>query len=129
MRMYLVFTLLNNILKLNYSCRKHAPKLEHISDISFKRPIKVSSFIKMYAHVTYTQVNFMQIMVTAEVYDPETEIHSTTNMFYYTYSAKVDDLLDVIPKTYHEAMCYLDGRRHLCDALKLEEFAEKKPKL
>lgn len=58
----------------------------------------------------------MEIVVAAEVLDASTGGHCTTNVFYYTYSNDVP-VPQVIPKTYHEAMWYLDGRRHFNAAM------------
>lgn len=99
---------------------KHRPKLEHISDIRFHRPVHVSSLLKMHAHVIYTEMNYIEIVVAAEVYDAATGGHCTTNSFYYTYSNTVK-VPQVIPKTYHEAMWYLDGRRHFNAAMGLDK--------
>lgn len=104
---------------LAYQFSKHRPKLETISDIVFLRPVKVSSFIKMHAHVIFTQLNYMQIVVVTEVFDAATGGHSTTNVFYYTYSND-QNVPEVIPKTYHEAMWYLDGRRKFNAAMGLD---------
>lgn len=98
---------------------KHRPKLEHISDVGFHRPVKVSSFIKMHAYVVYTEVNYMEIIVVAEVFDAITGGHTTTNVFYYTYST-AEDVPAIYPKTYHEAMWYLDGRRKFYSAMNLD---------
>lgn len=95
---------------LAYTFSKRRPKLLHISDINFIKPVEVSSLISMSAHVLYTELNYMEIVVIAEVFDPITGTQSTTNSFYYTYS--IDQTLpQVIPKTYHEAIHYIDGRR------------------
>lgn len=95
---------------LAYTFSKRRPKLENMSDISFFRPVDVSSLISMSAHVLYTELNFMEIVVLAEVLDPITGKLTTSNSFYYTYSI-AEPLLQVIPKTYHEAIWYIDGRR------------------
>lgn len=95
---------------LAYSFSKRRPKLLHISDINFIKPVDVSSLISMNAHVLYTELNYMEIVVIAEVFDPITGSQSTTNSFYYTYSI-ADSLPQLLPKTYHEAIWYIDGRR------------------
>ncbi|XP_070499028.1 acyl-coenzyme A thioesterase 9, mitochondrial-like [Chironomus tepperi] len=103
---------------LGYSFSKRRPKLEHISDINFIKPVDVSSLISMSAHVLYTELNYMEIVVIAEVFDPVSGSQSTTNSFYFTYSV-ADTLPQVIPKTYHEAIWYIDGRRkfrHIMDS-------------
>lgn len=61
----------------------------------------------------------MEIVVAAEVFDASTGGHCTTNVFYYTYSV-TGQVPQVIPKTYHEAMWYLDGRRHFNAAMGLD---------
>jgi acyl-coenzyme A thioesterase 9 len=95
---------------LAYSFSKHRPKLEHMSDISFIRPVDVNSLINMQGHVLYTELNYMVIVVLAEVLDPISGSLTTSNSFYYTYSTS-EPLPQVIPKTYHEAIWFIDGRR------------------
>ncbi|KAG5675080.1 hypothetical protein PVAND_005012 [Polypedilum vanderplanki] len=106
--------LMRNALELSWalahSFSKRRPKLLHISDIYFIKPVEVSSLISMSAHVLYTELNYMEIVVIAEVFDPVSGSQSTTNQFYYTYSI-ADTLPQVLPKTYHEAIWYIDGRR------------------
>jgi acyl-coenzyme A thioesterase 9 len=103
---------------------KRRPKLEHISDISFHQPVDVSSLINMQAHVIYTEVNMMEIVVIAEVFNAVTGEQSTTNSFYYTYSVS-DRLPQVYPKTYHEAMYFIDGRRRFKYAIGMDEADNK----
>lgn len=86
---------------LAYTLSKRSPKLEHMSDISFIRPVDVSSLINMQAHVLYTELNYMVIVVLAEVMDPLSGVLTTSNSFYYTYSV-ADALPQLYPKTYHE---------------------------
>lgn len=95
---------------LAYSFSKRRPKLENMSDISFIRPVDVSSLISMQAHVLYTELNYMEIVVLAEIMDPLTGSLTTSNSFYYTYSVS-EPLPTVMPKTYHEAIWFVDGRR------------------
>lgn len=115
--------LMRQALELSWACAyqfcKHRPKLEHISDISFQRPVPVSSLLKMHAHVIFTDKNYMEVVVVNETYDATTGDHTTTNVFYYTYST-TDIVPQVIPKTYNEAMWYLDGRRKFNGALGLD---------
>ncbi|XP_017007751.2 acyl-coenzyme A thioesterase 9, mitochondrial [Drosophila takahashii] len=89
---------------------KTRPKLEHISDISFEKPVSVDSFIKMTAYVVYTKLNYVQIMTVADVLDTHTGSQVTTNTFYYTFSAP-DTVTEVLPRSYHETMWYIQGRR------------------
>ncbi|ALC45577.1 CG1635, partial [Drosophila busckii] len=86
------------------------PRLEHIADISFEKPVSVDSFIKMTAYVVYTKLNYLQIMTVAEVLDPHTSNQVTTNTFYYTFAAP-QTVTEVLPRSYHETMWYIQGRR------------------
>lgn len=95
---------------LAHTFSKRVPKLMHISDINFIKPVDVSSLISMSAHVLYTELNFMEIVVVAEIFDPVSGTMSTSNSFYYTFSVP-DTLPQLIPKTYHESMWHIDGRR------------------
>lgn len=98
---------------------KNRPKLEHICDISFEKPVSVNSFIKMTAYVVYTEVNYVQMMTVADVIDSATGDQLTSNVFYYTFSAP-DKVAEVLPRSYHETMWYIQGRRKFKYALGLE---------
>lgn len=96
---------------LGYLFTKYRPVLKSISDISFHRPISVNSLIRMHAHVVFTQMQYYQVTVYVESLDSKSGIEATTNMFHFTY--EVPQLVaEVFPSTYHEAMMYIDGRRH-----------------
>lgn len=96
---------------LGYLFTKCRPVLKSISDISFHRPISVNSLIRMHAHVVFTQMQFYQVTVYVESLDSTSGVEATTNMFHFTY--EVPQLVpEVFPSTYHEAMMYIDGRRH-----------------
>jgi acyl-coenzyme A thioesterase 9 len=88
---------------LAYTFSKRRPKLEHMSDISFLRPVEVNSLINLQGHILYTELNYMVIVVLAEVLDPISGSMTTSNSFYYTYKIE-EPLPTVIPKTYHEAI-------------------------
>lgn len=72
----------------------------------------------MHAHVVYTEMNFIEIVVINETYDAISAEHTTTNVFYYTYSCDAP-APQIIPRTYNEAMWYLDGRRKFQSAMNL----------
>jgi acyl-coenzyme A thioesterase 9 len=80
---------------LAYTFSKRRPKLEHISDINFHHPVDVNSLINMQAHIIYTDQNYMEIVVLAEVFDAITGQQTTTNSFYYTYRTS-ERLMQVI---------------------------------
>lgn len=101
---------------LGYLFSKYRPVLKSISDIRFNRPIGVNSLIRMHAHVVFTNMQYFQITVYAETWDSSSGVEATTNMFHFTY--EVPQLVpEVFPSTYHEAMMYIDGRRHFFNVL------------
>lgn len=101
---------------LGYLFSKYRPVLKSISDISFNRPITVNSLIRMHAHVVFTNMQFFQITVYVEALDSSSGTEATTNTFHFTY--EVPQLVpEVFPSTYHEAMMYIDGRRHFYNVL------------
>lgn len=75
----------------------------------------------MNAHVVYTHLNYMEIVVIADTIEPgDRDGHNkTTNTFYYTYS-NPETVPEIIPKTYYEAMWFLDGRRKFNAAMGLD---------
>ena len=96
-----------------YVYSKAMPIIEFMDDILFQKPVEIGSLLYFNSQVCYTQDKYAQIRVSAEVVNPKTGELSVTNVFQYTFSF-LDGLIPekVIPKTYHEAMLYLDGRRH-----------------
>ncbi|KAG5890384.1 hypothetical protein JTB14_029748 [Gonioctena quinquepunctata] len=102
---------------LGYIYSKYRPSLKSISDIQFQRPIVVSSLVQMHAQVVYTQMNYMQIVVHVETYNPISGKNDSTNTFHFTF--QVPELVhECLPTSYHEAMMYIDGRRHFEEVMK-----------
>ncbi|CAH0558075.1 unnamed protein product [Brassicogethes aeneus] len=101
---------------LGFRFSRYRPMMKSISDINFQRPIAVNSLIQMHAHVVFTQLQYMQIIVYVETYDPINGRSDTTNTFHFTFQVP-EIVREVLPLTYHEAMMYIDGRRHFQDVL------------
>lgn len=110
-------TELSWVLALLFS--KYRPELKHISDINFHKPIDVNSLIRMNAYVVYTQMQYVQISVYAETFNGNTGDVNTTNEFHFTYIIP-EIVPEVVPRTYHEAMMYLDGKRHFMEVFNEE---------
>lgn len=102
---------------LGFKFSKYRPKVKSISDIKFNKPIAVNSLIHMYAHVVFTQMQYIQITVYVETFDPQTGQSDTTNVVHFTYEVP-EIVKEVYPRTYHEAMMYIDGRRHFYEIMK-----------
>ncbi|KAK7601795.1 hypothetical protein V9T40_009236 [Parthenolecanium corni] len=96
---------------------KHRPILRYISDISFKQPVNVGSLLRLTGQVVFTEQNFIQVVVHAEVFDPMKSTTTTTNSFHYTFEAN-NIISSVMPQSYHESMMYIDGKRHFEQAIR-----------
>uniref|UniRef100_T1H0M0 HotDog ACOT-type domain-containing protein n=1 Tax=Megaselia scalaris TaxID=36166 RepID=T1H0M0_MEGSC len=64
---FIMKTALENSWVCAYLHAKSRPKLETICDISFEKPVDVSSFLQMHAYVIYTELNYIVVMVVADV--------------------------------------------------------------
>merc|ERR1712241_506478 len=95
-----------------YVYGKARPFCMYMDDIWFRAPVEIGSLLYFNSQVCYTQDQFMQVRVSAEILSPETGSMSVTNVFQYTFKMKEKTPPQVIPKTYHEAMMWLQGRRH-----------------
>lgn len=90
---------------------KFQPVLKCISDIQFRHPVYMSDLLKMHAYIVYTENQYMQILTIAETWQIHKNLSTQTNSFHFTYEAP-EDVQEVIPQTYRDAMKYIDGRRH-----------------
>ncbi|KAK7074699.1 Acyl-coenzyme A thioesterase 9, mitochondrial [Halocaridina rubra] len=94
-----------------FTFSKQRPRILHIDDIMFRRPVEIGSLLYLNSQVVYSKDNHVQISTKASVMDPATDSIHLTNIFHFTYQVEKPVPL-AIPRMYHEAMLYLDGRRH-----------------
>ncbi len=93
---------------------KTTPRICVVDNISFKRPVLIGSLLFFSSQVVYTENNYLQVKVHAETVDLKDNKREMTNDFYFKFSVPPNYPLNkVIPKTYSEAMMYIDGRRHM----------------
>jgi acyl-coenzyme A thioesterase 9 len=93
---------------------KMTPKITVVDDITFKQPVLIGSLLFLTGQVVYTENNVIQVKVHAQTVDPKTNIRENTNDFYFKFTVpNMVDMPQVIPKSYAEAMMYIDGKRHL----------------
>lgn len=64
-------------------------------------------------------MNYIEIAVVTETFETSSSVPTTSNVFYYTYSTQ-EKVPQIIPRTYHEAMWYLDGRRKFNSVMGLD---------
>jgi len=100
-----------------YVYGKARPFCMYMDDIWFRAPVEIGSLLYFNSQICYTQEQFMQVRVSAEILNPETGGMSVTNVFQYTFKMKEKTPRQIIPKTYHEAMMWLQARRHFKNSL------------
>jgi len=93
------------------------PYCLYMDDIWFRKPVEIGSLLYFNSQICYTTDKCIQTRVSAEILNPETGAMSVTNVFQYTFEFKDTVPRQIIPKTYHEAMMYLEGRRHYQNSL------------
>uniref|UniRef100_A0A8D0EDF0 Acyl-CoA thioesterase 9 n=1 Tax=Salvator merianae TaxID=96440 RepID=A0A8D0EDF0_SALMN len=99
-----------------YSYANSRPYVVAVDDIMFQKPVEIGSLLLLSSRVCYTEKNYIQARVHSEVYDPNTRVHQTTNVFHFTFMLE-KEVPDIVPKTYGESMLYLDGKRHFDAAM------------
>ncbi|CAG8590131.1 12710_t:CDS:10, partial [Cetraspora pellucida] len=91
------------------------PTFLALDEISFRKPVPIGSILSMSSQVVYAEGpphKSFQVAVTADVIDIESEKRETTNVFHFTFrSNNVDDVRRVMPRTYYEALKYVEGKR------------------
>lgn len=94
-----------------------------LSDITFEHPIPVHSFMTMSAYVVYTHENYLQTMVMVSAIDAGSHqrIHCNALHLTYIFNKKLDE---VMPKTYHEGLWHLRGRRQFQRFIKLPKLED-----
>lgn len=93
---------------------KSRPLISVVDDITFKKPVVIGSILYFNSHIVYTKGNEMVTKVLAEKVEPETGEHEVTNEFFFTFVAPDRaQLSQVIPKSYAEAMMFIEGKRHV----------------
>ncbi|CAF0935146.1 unnamed protein product [Didymodactylos carnosus] len=85
-----------------------------VDDIMFQKPVEIGSLLFLSSMVVYVTDSRIQTRVHAEVVDSETGNRQTTNVFYFVFSTTDHKQLpSVVPKSYAEAIMYIDGKRHI----------------
>ncbi|KAJ7058107.1 Thioesterase/thiol ester dehydrase-isomerase [Mycena amicta] len=93
-----------------------------LDGIAFREPVPIGSILRLTSHVLHSTHSeefplIVHVGVTANVVDVETGEERTTNEFRFTWCR--DEEADkvskrkVVPKTYKEAMLWLEGKRAL----------------
>ncbi|KZP19840.1 Thioesterase/thiol ester dehydrase-isomerase [Athelia psychrophila] len=88
-----------------------------LDGISFTRPVPIGSVLRLSGRVLHTHGKLVHVAVRAYTADIATGAEEVTNDFRFTFARPLDPLnansREVVPKTYTEAMLWLEGRRAL----------------
>ncbi|KAF8961594.1 Thioesterase/thiol ester dehydrase-isomerase [Flammula alnicola] len=97
-------------------------KFLSLDGISFARPVPIGSILRLRSQILHTSSSpqypiIVHVGVKANVVDVQTGYEQTTNDFRFTWCQEVGsaspNLRQVVPKTYKEAMLWLEGKRAL----------------
>ncbi|CAD5234428.1 unnamed protein product [Bursaphelenchus xylophilus] len=91
-----------------------------MDDLMFTEPVEIGDVLELWARVTYTQDQFIQIRVFARriSVDPETRTkrYRTSNTFHFSFvTLDGSKVRTVVPKEYSEGLLYLIGKKHLLE--------------
>ncbi|EJU01817.1 Thioesterase/thiol ester dehydrase-isomerase [Dacryopinax primogenitus] len=84
-----------------------------LDSIAFKLPVPVGAILKLKSGIGYSDSRVVHIGVRANVLDVNTGEEKTTNEFWFTWDANGLGTKGVVPRTYEEAMTWLESRRRL----------------
>ncbi|KAF8183880.1 Thioesterase/thiol ester dehydrase-isomerase [Mycena galopus ATCC 62051] len=93
-----------------------------LDGIAFAQPVPIGSILRLTSYVLHSTSSaefpmIVHVAVTANVVDVQTGTESTTNEFRFTWcrddSAASVPRRKIVPKTYKEAMLWLEGKRAL----------------
>jgi len=92
---------------------KTQPYFVSLDDVAFHKPVEIGDILSLKAHAIYSTEKSVLVEVTAEVVHPAVGDRHLTNVFYFTFNfyKATSELPRVIPKTYEEAVKYLEGMR------------------
>ncbi|XP_031555177.1 acyl-coenzyme A thioesterase 9, mitochondrial-like [Actinia tenebrosa] len=89
------------------------PVFRSMDDIRFRKSVEIGSIVEFTSRIVYTPLQptkRFQVMTVADVIQPTTGERETTNIFYYTFESE-NNVRSIAPRTYAEAMRYLNGKR------------------
>ncbi|OCH88958.1 Thioesterase/thiol ester dehydrase-isomerase [Obba rivulosa] len=91
-----------------------------LDGISFARPVSIGSILRLTSHILHTSNSeqypgIVHVGVQANVVDAVTGAEQTTNDFRFTWcrDGGAPLMRKIVPKTYKEAMLWLEGKRAL----------------
>lgn len=97
------------------------PSLKTIDDIAFVHPVPIGSLVDFSSEIVHSRIHegllYACVQVVADVIQPSSNTRLTTNTFHFTLTHPIEafsgGVPSVLPKTYLEAMKYLEGKRRV----------------
>lgn len=90
---------------------KSRPQFIAMDDIFFRCPVEIGDILEFGAQIVYTTGPYIQVAVSAEKLTSGSGQRETSNLFHFTFSSPDSKPLQVLPRTYSEAMRYVYGLR------------------
>ena len=118
-------------LELGFTCAqlfsRSGLQLLSVDESAFKHPVPIGAVLQLTSHVVYTEeeqptnataerTQLINVEVVADVLNYRTGERLTTNTFHFTYRKESAPEYAVIPRTYEEAMKYLEGKKRISSA-------------
>lgn len=107
-----------------YTGAELAPVCTHVDDVVFLKAVEIGDLLYFHSQVVFTHEKFVQTRVSAEVLDKKSKSLKLTNVLQITWELP-EVVPSVVPKSYHEAMAYLTGRRHFLISLENQGLLSK----
>ncbi|KAH8305397.1 hypothetical protein KR018_001764 [Drosophila ironensis] len=98
-------------------------KIKFLSGAAFKSEIPVHSFMTVTAFVVYTYENLINNKIAVSAIDADTHQQILSTALHITYTCK-HKVPEILPKSYHEGVWYLRGRRHFQAFLRADRLGE-----
>lgn len=98
------------------------PNVRSVDDIAFVHPVPIGSIVDFQAQIVHSRIHagslFVCVSVQADVVQPSTASRLTTNTFHFIFTHRLEDFGSqpvpmVEPRTYVEAMRFLEGKRRV----------------
>lgn len=88
------------------------PAFKAVDEITFVAPVSIGDIVCFTSEVVFTDNDYIQVSVAADVISPQTKERKTTNVFHFTFLSR-GNKKKVYPYSYEDAIKMADGRRKM----------------
>lgn len=91
------------------------PHFLGLDGTSFKLSVPIGRLLIFTSHISFVDVerSIISVGVTAEILDVVNETRKLTNTFHFIFEKRAGSLLQLLPRSYYQAMEYLDAKRRV----------------